>query len=198
MNKFLKPLLALTVMSGFIAAMPQAANATTPFAIAGDNTNALNVTYSGGLTGTLKISIPNGFLRSKVGLGVNNNCTIVYTPMTGLGAANYTFNPGTGVFDLLLTGGSFRIIDNVTGAFLLGGQFTNVVLHGTNGSSSLALTMLKDGATYALPAPFFPAFLSPNGGSFSIEFVAKGPVGAGTAGMSSFSANDGMTFGAQP
>ncbi len=197
MNKRVSTLLAsLSIaVAAFAGSGLKPAEAVVPIAIAGDNTPNFNILYSGGLAGTLNINIPSGFLRSKAGLGSNNNVRILFTPMNGVGAAGYNFVPATGGFDLVLNGGAFRIIDNVTGALLLGGQYSYAILHGTNGSSSESLTLMKDTVSYAA-TPFFPPALPRINGSFSIEFVSRAPVVAGPAGPGAFMANDGMTFGA--
>ncbi len=171
------------------------AAAVVPFAIAGDNTPNPNVIFSGGVGGQLIIRVPSGFIRSKVGLGSNTNVRILFTPLNGVGAAGYTFIPATGGYDLVLGGGAFQIIDNITNMLLLGGQFSNAILHGTNGSSSASLTLMRDSVFYAASL-FLPPALPANNGSFSVEFVARMPVAAGAAGPGAFQANDGMTFGA--
>jgi hypothetical protein len=169
--------------------------ASSPIAIAGDNTSNFNISFSGGVGGALQINIPKGFLLSKVGLGFDPNVSIVFTTIGGSGL--YTFNPATGVFDLVMGGAAFKVVDNSSGTVLLTGQFSRSDLHGTNNSSSASLTLLGDSVSYASGTPFFPSSAIPSGGSLSVEFVTKAPIIATSAAPSNFFANDGITFAAR-
>ncbi|MCW3058818.1 MAG: hypothetical protein JWQ02_639 [Capsulimonas sp.] len=194
MLKFTKTVTALGISVLFATIASQDAHAVQAIAIAGDNTNAPNINYSGGFAGAFNLNIPNGFLRSKVGLGFAPNVKIVFSPLVGVGAAGYNFFPAAQTFNQVLGGGKFQVVNNVTGVVLLSGSFSNAILHGTNGSSSLALTLLKDSVLYNIPSPFFPGGLSPQAGSLSVEFVSTAPVSAASTGFGGFKANDGITF----
>jgi len=197
MHRLFQSFLVLLVMTSVVLglAAPRAAQAQiTSFAIAGDNTPDPNIFFTGGVGGVLVINIPKGFILSKVGLGVDNDVRIVFSRLPGIGASGYNFNAATGEFSQILKGGKFEIVDNATGKLLLAGQFREVVLHGTNGSSSLALTLLRNSVVYDGTTPFFPGG-SIDGGTFSIEFIATDKVVADPSGVKSFKANDGMSFG---
>jgi hypothetical protein len=90
----------------------------------------------------------------------------------------------------------------VSGTVLVEGRFDQAVLHGTNGSCSMALTLQKNSAYY-VQTPLFPKGWHTEGGSFAVEFNAlypakvAGPSFTGIpSGLESFKANDGMTFAA--
>ncbi|MDX1934640.1 MAG: hypothetical protein SFU56_18730 [Capsulimonadales bacterium] len=196
MNGFAKLMGMGLVLGLMVAGTPQMAHAqNTVFAIAGDTTPNPNVGYTGGPAGVFTLNVPKGFIMSKLGLGGSTNCRIDFTPLAGVGAAGYQFNPVTGVWSQILKGGAFRIVDNVTGKLLLSGQFGEAVLHGTNGSSSLALTLQGNTVNYGVAA-LFPTILKRERGSFAIEFNAMDLVKATHAGAGAFRANDGMSFAA--
>ncbi|BDI28976.1 hypothetical protein CCAX7_10270 [Capsulimonas corticalis] len=194
MLKLTKTTTALGVYVLFATIAPQSAHAVQAIAIAGDNTPNPTINYSGGVSGVFNLNVPNGFLRSKISPMFNPSVKIVFSPLTGAGAAGYSFFPAAQAFDQVLSGGKFQVVDIPTGVVLLSGSFSNAILHGTNGSSSLALTLMKDSVLYNTPSPYFPVGASPQGGSLSLEFVSTAPVAAASTGFGGFKANDGITF----
>lgn len=201
-------LLLMTVLSlaAVSIALPQTVHAQTmtAFAIGGDTTPDPNITYSGGVSGILNINVPKGFIISKVGLGASTHARIEFTPLTAIGAAGFSYNAATGGYSQILKGGAFKITDTVSGTVLVAGQFGEAVLHGTNGSCSMALTLQKNSAVYGA-TPLFPKGWSREGGSFAVEFNSLFPAKVNTTastvglpgGIGDFKANDGMTFAAK-
>ena len=167
-----------------------------PIAIAGDNTGAMNVNWTG-IGGNLSINIPNGFILSKCGAPFNANVTI---NMPVIPAAGYNWQAGPQEFEQeLAAGGTLTVTDNVTLQVYLSCNFGKAVIHGVNGSSSAGLTLELDSANYTNgPSAYFPTGVLAVPGSISIEFVTLNPIVAGAAGVNAFTANDGITFGVSP
>ena len=168
-------------------------------AAVGTNTPAQNVFYAGGLNGNLNIVSNNSFLRSKFGLGFNPNVSVLFSQMVGV-PGSFVIN-GDGVWHLWLRdpmGGqtTFEVVDNVNGNVLLRGRFQRAILHGRNGSSSLAITLPQDNVTYDQASLALPDGANLMNGSFSIAILSQVPIVADpAAGLPAFNANGDINFG---
>jgi hypothetical protein len=182
-----------------IFGVQSSAYAVQSIATVGPNTSAPNVFYGGGLGGVLNIATNNAFLRSKVGFGFNPNVTVQFTPMVGM-PATYVFN-GDDVWHLWLQDPNnglvgFQVVDNVNGNILLRGRFQRAILHGRNGSSSLAITLPRDDVVYDGQSLALPDGAGLMNGSLSIAILSQAPVFADPMmGPAGFNANGDINFG---
>jgi len=172
-----------------------AANAAqqTAFAIQGGNDTKSNVTYTPGGAGGLSIFGTNEFLIGKLGQGMDNDTTVLFSNMQN-GA--YSIN-GSGVFDQVLNPGadtsSFVVTDNTTHTVLLSGTFGTADLVGSSGASSGNITLQSNDVTYT-GGTFFPSGFLPTGGALSIEFTSTSPFAANGTNVQPFEGVDGVTF----
>lgn len=182
-----------------IFGVQSSAFAVQAIATVGPNTAAPNVFYAGGLGGNLNLFTNNAFLRSKVGFGFNPNVTVLFTQMVGI-PATYVFN-GDGVWHLWLRDPNngligFQVVDNVNGNILLRGRFQKAILHGRNGSSSLAITLPQDNLAYDGQSLALPDGAGLMNGSLSIAILSQVPVFADPImGPAGFNANGDINFG---
>jgi len=198
----LRKSMSLGVAVGFlatIASLPVSAQVLTKIGNTQINGTATNVAYDG-----TSFTLGNGAGNSaqffgSVGQGNNNNIDIVFGPVTKTG---FTVD-AMGNFNVLTTGGTFKLTDHTTNAVVLQGSFGSGALGGTIGGNSGSFNLLTASVTYGGvggPGNLFPAGFLLTGGSLQAGFVTSLPF-AGTGGppftnVAPFVGTDTLTFSA--
>jgi hypothetical protein len=199
-NLLLKLMFCLMIIFG----VQLKANAVDAIATVGPNTPAANIQYpNAGCAGPFILNTNNAFIRSKLVFGwYNPNVTVTFTPnLVGDPMCGNYLIDGLGIWRLILQGPNgapvqFTVTDNATGMPLLEGTFRRAILHGTDGSSSLALTLYRDSVVYnPAHSPWLVGY-GPDDGSLSIAILSRLPVPAGANGPAAFQANGDINFGA--
>jgi len=182
------------------AAPPASAQILTKIGNTQINGTSTNVVYDG-----TNFSLSNGLGNSaaffgSVGQGNNMSVDIAFGPVT---QTNFTIDAMNN-FNIITSGGSFKITDHVTNAIVLQGTFGQGALGGTIGGNSGSFNLLTSSVVYGGsggPGNMFPAgFLTANG-SLQAGFVtANSFVGIGggpTTGVAPFAGTDTLTFSAR-
>src|SRR5689334_9941735 len=142
----LRTALSVSIAAGILAAGTISASAQVLTKIGNTQINgtATNVTYDG-TTFTLGNGAGNtaAFFGS-VGQGNNLNVDIVFGPVTKTG---FTVD-GMGNFNVLTTGGTFKITDHVTNAIVLQGTYGAGTIGGTLGGNSGSFNLISPSVTY--------------------------------------------------
>jgi hypothetical protein len=181
--------------------IPLVVYAATAIATVGPNTPAPNIQYGGGCSNPFILATNNAFVRSKLGFGFNPNVSVQFTPLVGAaGCVSYQINP-QGIWHLVVRDpngnpSQFQVTDNANGNVLLRGRFDGAILHGRDGTSSLALTLMQDNVLYDAANSPLLGWFGPENGSLSIAILARNPVPAGANGPAAFLANGDINFGA--
>jgi len=182
-----------------IASVPTSAQVLTKIGNTQINGIATNVVYDG-----TTFSLSNGAGNSasffgSVGQGNNANIDIVFGPVTKTG---FTVD-AMGNFNVLTSGGTFKLTDHTTNAVVLAGSYGSGAIGGTIGGNSGSFNLLTASVNYAAnggPGNLFPAGFLTNGGSLQAGFVTSLPF-AGTGGspatnVAAFVGTDTLTFSA--
>lgn len=182
-----------------IAAFPSNAQVLTKIGNTQINGTATNVVYDG-----TNFSLSNGAGNTAsffgaVGQGNNTNIDIVFGPVTKTG---FTID-AMGNFNVLTTGGTFKLTDHATNAVVLAGSYGAGAIGGTIGGNSGSFNLLAATVNYAAnggPGNLFPAGFLTSGGSLQAGFVTPTPF-AGTGGppftnVAAFVGTDTLTFSA--
>jgi hypothetical protein len=179
--------------------IPMAAYAVTAFATVGTNTPLPNIQFGGGCAGPFVLATNNAYVRSKIGFGFIPNVSVQISPLVGAaGCASYQINP-QGIWHLVMADpngnlSQFQVINNANGNVLLEGTFRGAILHGRDGTSSLALTLMQDNVTYNPADSPLLGGLNPVNGAFSIAILSRDPVPAGMNGPVAVWANGDINF----
>jgi hypothetical protein len=186
-----KTIASLLGVVGF-ALVAGAAQAQVTLGNSSPNTNAQNVTYTGGATPTFTLSDGNQEYKDLYNPATFGNVTVNLS-LGPSAISNYTLTGGGTGFSEMLTGtGSFSIVNNVGGATLLSGTFgtgslsgsTDPVTHAETGGLTISNLTYTGGTRLDGQGPL---------GSMSVEFVNANFTFNSTS-VSSFTAKDSATY----